>query len=140
MRIADPAGGESKRKDLIPDALFGLAYRSEEGTRYRCFLVEADRSTEPAVSGNFNRKSWERSFRQYEAYIGSGLYREHLALRAPLLLLTVVTDTRRLMQLLHLVEDLDLSIRPQVLLQPWGAFSTPDLPPSTGPVSTLVRC
>lgn len=83
-------------KDLIPDALFGLQYHTAKGDRFRFFVVECDRSTEPATTTNWNRKSWLRSFLQYREYVGRGAYKTHLKLTAPLLALNVSTDAKRL--------------------------------------------
>ncbi len=130
VRVIDQRTGREHEKDLIPDALFGLEYRSAEGSRYRCFLVEADRATEPATSKNFNRKSWQRNLLQYDEYLGSGLYKEHLSLKAPLLLLVLVTGEKRLDQLLRLLTEEDPSIRPQVLLQSFDDFKPAFSPPS----------
>lgn len=104
ISINDPKTGATVTKDLIPDALFGLEYHTEEGSRFRFFLVECDRATEPATTKNFNRKSWLRSLRQYEEYIVRGRYREHLKLKSPLLVLNVVPDETRLKQLLAVTE------------------------------------
>lgn len=103
VSIDDPKRGVVT-KDLIPDALFGLEYHTPEGSRFRFFFVECDRATEPATSQNFNRKSWLRSLRQYEEYIGRGRYKEHLKLKSPLLVLNVVPDEARLQQLLSVIE------------------------------------
>lgn len=131
VRIPDPATGAEKHKDLIPDALFGLRYQTEEGDRYRCFFIEADRSTEPATSKNFNRKSWQRNLLQYQAYLGSELYREHLGLtNAPLLVLYVVSGQERLTKGLHLVSQYAPSVKSKLLFQSWEAFSPLFAPPN----------
>ncbi len=121
--------GQTRCIDLVPDALFGLEYKTPEGSRYRCFLVEADRATEPAVSANFNRKSWRRSLLQYENYLGGNRYRDHLRLRAPMLVLTVVNDEARLAQLLPLVEQYAPSVRSRMLFRSWEVFGTVFSPP-----------
>jgi hypothetical protein len=77
VEIRDPATGSRQKKVLKPDALFGLQYEMQEGNRYRFFVVEADRSTEPFRSKNFNRKSVLRGFLQYREYVGRGRYKEH---------------------------------------------------------------
>ena len=64
VSVADPATGYRADKNLIPDALLGLCYRTDQGNRFRFFAVEADRATEPTTSGNWNRKSFERSLLQ----------------------------------------------------------------------------
>ena len=129
VRITNRRTGREQKSDIVPDALFGIEYRSAQGSRYRCFLVEADRSTEPATSKNFNRKSWQRNLLQYDRYVGTGLYREHLRLKAPLLILVIVTAEKRLSQILRLLGEQDPSIRGQVLLQTWEDFQPAFSPP-----------
>ena len=104
VSIIDPQARDSVTKDLIPDALFGLEYHTTEGSRFRFFVVECDRATEPATTRRFNRKSWLRSLRQYEEYVGRSRYKDHLKLTAPLLVLNVITDENRLRQLLSVTE------------------------------------
>ena len=122
IEIPDPASGRFSRKDLIPDALFALEYHTSEGSRYRAFLVEADRSTEPATSSNFNRKSWRRNLAQYSRYIGEGLYRVHLKLKSPMLVLNVVTDENRVAQISRLVEAEAPDLGRHMLMQMWDDF------------------
>ena len=128
-RITDLATKRQYEKNLIPDALFGLKYQTSEGSRYRCFLVEADRATEPATSKNFNRKSWQRSLLQYEQYVGRGLYREHLKLKSPMLVLSVVTDPKRLDQVLRIVPRYAPTIQSLLLFQSWEDFGPVFRPP-----------
>ncbi|ANK81555.1 MAG: hypothetical protein TEF_12705 [Rhizobiales bacterium NRL2] len=100
--IKDPKTGRTVTRDLIPDALFGLEYLTDAGARYRFFLVEADRGTEPMTTSNWNRKSWQRSLAQYRAYVGEGHYRDHLKLTAPLMVLVVGTDERKIARMIKL--------------------------------------
>lgn len=95
--------GRTETRDLIPDAIFALAYRTEAGERYRIFSLEADRCTEPGRSGSFDRKTQLRAVLQYRAYVGKGLYKAHLGVNAPMLVLTVTTSTARLRNLVGLV-------------------------------------
>lgn len=127
----NPATGRTVQKDLIPDALFGLKYHTPNGPRFRCFVMEADRGTEPATSKNFNRKSVERSLEQYEAYIGAGRYKEHLKLKAPLLVLNVSTSAKR-QELMQKVVSRKGSAQAQafMLFQTWEAFGEVYKPPN----------
>lgn len=102
VEITDPRSGQRIKKDLIPDALFGLEYHTDSGNRFRFFAVECDRATEPATTTNFNRKSWLRSLLQYREYVGGGAYRDHLKLTAPLLVLNVTTDAKRQSRMLSI--------------------------------------
>ena len=67
-----PDTGRPNTKDLIPDALFGVEYHTDRGSRYRFFVVEADRGTEPVTSRSWNRKSFLRHLAQYQAYVAEG--------------------------------------------------------------------
>lgn len=106
VAFVDPATGGRERRDLIPDALFGLEYLEGGRRLYRFFLVEADRSTEPSQTSQFNRKSHLRTFLQYREYIGQQLYRSHLALSAPLLVLIVPISARTASSMLRLASSL----------------------------------
>ena len=106
ITITDPATGRRVEKDLIPDALFGLRYRTDDGDRFRFFVVEADRATEPARSGNWRRKSFEGSLLQYREYVGQGGYRDHLNLTAPLLVLYVTSSQKQMERMIALAEEL----------------------------------
>ncbi|MEQ9180243.1 MAG: replication-relaxation family protein [Nitratireductor sp.] len=105
VTFAESGSGRSITKDLMPDAVFGLEYHTDAGSRFRFFAVECDRATEPATTTNFNRKSWLRSLLQYRSYIGNRGYQDHLELTAPLLVLTVVSDEQRLDRMLKVTSD-----------------------------------
>ncbi|MFK7841706.1 MAG: replication-relaxation family protein [Sphingorhabdus sp.] len=126
--ITEPSGAYYT-KNLLPDALFGLQYHISDGDRFRFFVVEADRSTEPATSRNFNRKSLLRTLLQYQDYIDNGLYREHLGLTSPLLVLNVVKDEKRLDQLLRLTSQEIGDGCSYQLFQAWDAFGEIFVPP-----------
>ena len=115
---------------LIPDALFGIEYQSNGGARYRFYVVEADRATEPLTSQNFNRKSAKRSFHSYEAYVGKGLYRKHLNLTAPILVLNVFSEAARAEKVRELYGRLSGGGVSYQLFQSWGAFAPPFRPPN----------
>ena len=125
----DPETGRVYRKNMIPDALFALEYNTPEGNRYRSFLVEADRSTEPATSKNFNRKSWQRSLAQYEQYVGQGLYRDHLKLKSSILILNIVTAPKRTVQIGQTIEARAPSLAGRMLFQAWEDFGPVFTPP-----------
>lgn len=129
VRIQYPAIGHAHKKDLIPDALFALEYKTPDGSRYRSFIIEADRSTEPATSKNHNRKSWQRNLLQYEQYVSHGLYRDHLQLKSPLLVLNVVTAEKRIEQIGCLIGRQTPSLQTHMLFQAWEAFSPVFSPP-----------
>ena len=127
--IEDPKSGKTVSRDLIPDALFGLEYLTDAGPRYRFFLVEADRGTEPMTTSNWNRKSWQRSLAQYRAYVGGGLYRDHLKLTAPVIVLVVGTDERKIARMLK-VADIAGAHAPWLLFTTIGDFGPVFRPPA----------
>lgn len=130
VSITDPNTGRKLIKDLIPDALFGLQYQTVGGNRFRFFAVECDRATEPATSNNFNRKSWLRNLLQYREYIVQGLYRDHLQLTAPLLVLSVTTDTKRQEKMLSVTKkEAGIDGNSYLLFQHWGDFGPVFRPP-----------
>ncbi len=102
----NPVTGKVETKDLIPDAIFGLEYKQEKGSKYRFFIVEADRGTEPTRASRFNRKSHLRNFLQYREYIGRGLYKEHLKLTAGIMVLNVATNLRTVQNMINLADEI----------------------------------
>jgi len=132
-RIADPKSGKVYPKDLLPDAVFGLDYRSESGRRFRFFALEADRATEPGTSANFNRKSFERHLLQYTEYVEGGGYRDHLKLSAPLLVLNVTSDKTRMEHLLRLTTEYFPQGNNYQLFQCWEDFAPVFRPPAPNP-------
>ena len=133
VTIIDPEIKCERVKDLIPDALFGLEYKNGDRRRFRFFAVEADRATEPTTSTNFNRKSFLRNLLQYEAYVASSAYREHLNLTAPLLVLTVSTDEKRTARMVDHVEKQYPDGNAFMLFQTWTDFGPVFRPPQPSP-------
>ena len=129
VEFADPASGGRVTKALKPDALFGLQYETESGSRYRFFVVEADRSTEPYTSRHFNRKSVLRNVLQYREYVGRGRYKQHLKLTAPLLVLMVCTDEKRAERMQQVVREQSPGGNAYLLFQTWAHFAAPFRPP-----------
>jgi hypothetical protein len=136
VSIIDPATKRPVTKDIIPDALFGLQYHTVAGDRFRFFAVEADRATEPTTLVNWNRKSFERSLRQYEAYVAGRAYKQHLKLTAPLLVLYVLSDEARMLRMIDFVRRLCPQGNRFMLFQPWEAFGAAFRPPC--PQSSLL--
>jgi hypothetical protein len=106
VSFREPGSGKQQTIDLIPDALFGLEYLRDGQKSYRFCLVEADRATEPTRASQFNRKSHLRNFLQYREYVGAGLYKQHLNLTAPMLVLNVSTDLKVTVRMLRLLGEL----------------------------------
>lgn len=133
VRITDPATGAHFEKDLIPDAVFGLTYHAPGGDRFRFFALEADRATEPVTSGSWNRKSFERSLLQYEAYVAGGAYQDHLNLTAPLLVLHVASDEVRAARMTEFVGERYPRGNAYILVQAWPDFGGAFRPPAPNP-------
>lgn len=85
VTFRDPFLGKTMKRDLIPDQLFGIEYLTDDGPRYRFFLLELERGTNPKTS-SADRKSVERMIAMYRGQ----QFKQHLGLTAPLLLLLVV--------------------------------------------------
>lgn len=134
VTIAVPGRTYRYKKDLIPDAVFGLRYHTGEGNRFRFFAVEADRGTEPTTSGNWNRKSFERNLQQYDAYVAAGAYRDHLRLTAPLLVLNVLSDERRAERMVQFVAKQYPAGNAFMLFQAWPEFGPAFRPPEPSPI------
>lgn len=130
VTIADPVTKRQMTKDLIPDALFGLQYHRPEGDRFRFFAVEADRATEPTTSANWNRKSFLRNLLQYDAYVAAGAYRQHLKLKAPLLVLNVLSDQRRIERMVESMTKSYPKGNSFMLFQAWEDFGPIFRPPA----------
>ncbi len=122
VTIAESSAKHPTTRDLIPDALFGLEYHTDKGSRFRFFVVEADRATEPLRSGDWGRKSFLRSLAQYHAYIESGVYRKHLNLTAPLLVLNMATSEARARKMIEVAERFPSGWLPYQLFQTWEEF------------------
>lgn len=137
VAVKEPISGKAITKDLIPDALFGLEYVGDEGSKFRFFVLEADRSTEPATSKNFNRKSLLRNLLQYRSYVEGGLYKKHLKLTAPLLVLNITNSEKRMEQMLEVTESVFPNGNSYMLFQHWEDFGEVFRPPE--PKATLLQ-
>lgn len=102
----DPATKRQECRELIPDAMFGIEYKVGSSARYRFFLVEADRNTEPNRSRRVDRKSTLRSVLQYREFIGRGRYKEHFSLTSGMSVLTVTTSRARMENMMALVSEI----------------------------------
>jgi hypothetical protein len=129
VHIFAPRAADGVRKELAPDAIFGLEYQTSEGSKFRFFAVEADRATEPTTSSTWNRKSFLRNLQQYDAYVADGAYRTHLSLSAPLLVLTVVSDHARMKRMIELTGRHHSTGNAFMLFQAWDDFGPVFRPP-----------
>ena len=133
----NPVTGKNETKDLIPDAIFGLEYMLEKGSKFRFFIVEADRGTEPSRSSKFNRKSHLRNFLQYREYVGRGLYKKHLQLTSGILVLNITVNKTTMENMIRLVRDISMKGNSYLLFQHCECFGRRFLPPKL--MNSLVR-
>jgi len=127
--FTNPKTGKTETKDLIPDAIFGLEYKQPGSSKYRFFLVEADRGTEPTRSSKFNRKSHHRNFLQYREYVGRGLYKKHLNLTAGIMVLNVTTSEQTMANMIGLVGEISPRGNSYLLFQTCEQFGGYFKPP-----------
>lgn len=139
VTIDAPDTGYRYEKELIPDAVFGLRYHTSNSDRFRFFALEADRATEPTTSRNWNRKSFERSLLQYDSYVASGAYRDHLGLTAPLLVLNVLSDQRRMGRMIDFTAKRYPKGNSFMLFQAWTDFGPVFRPPEPN-LALLTSC
>ena len=135
IEYLDPTSKKMVKKKLCPDALFGLEYHTDAGSRFRFFAVEADRSTEPLTTNAYSRKSVTRSFAQYDAYISTGAYKRHLSLTAPLLVLQVTNCKNRQQAMMRALGQTAQGCD-YMLFKHWEVFSEPTRIP--GPETFLL--
>lgn len=129
----NPKTEKQETKDLIPDAIFGLEYKQAGGSKYRFFIVEADRGTEPTRSSKFNRKSHHRNFLQYREYVGLGLYKKHLNLTAGMMVLNVTTNQQTMNNMINLVGEISPKGNSYLLFQTFEQFGQYFKPPKLLP-------
>ncbi|MEL6954378.1 MAG: replication-relaxation family protein [Pseudomonadota bacterium] len=79
------------RQKLIPDQLFAIDY----GGRFRAFMLEIDRGTEPIASPQ-TRKSWTSALELYERVFKGGYANQHYGLKAPVIVLWQLSTEARL--------------------------------------------
>lgn len=126
----NPATRKSEQGHLIPDALCGIAYEEGGTTRYRFFLIEADRNMEPNRSGQSARKSFQKNVLQYRELVGRARYKEHFKLHSPLVVLIVTTSRRHMRRMQDVVREIAPSGSNSFLcFQTVPEFATPFVPP-----------
>jgi hypothetical protein len=124
-----PGSNKSHRTDLplIPDALFGLEYKTRAGNQYRFFALEADRTTQPIVRRNLRQSSYLRKILQYRELVSRSAYKTRWGL-PNLLVLTVTTNERHKHNIMRMVREVTNGKGSPVLM-----FKT--MPPLDSPVS-----
>lgn len=95
--------GRAQDVTVVPDALFGLEYRSESGSSYRFFALEADRNTMPVRRARLQKSSYLRKLLAYRELIAQGVHKRHFGIPNLLILNVTVSETHRrnIMQALH---------------------------------------
>ncbi|GLQ33864.1 hypothetical protein GCM10007939_01470 [Amylibacter marinus] len=83
VTFKDPTTGKTLTKTLIPDQIYGIEYLTEDGPRYKFWVLEAERGTHPKTSKQ-DRKSVERMEAMYD--VGLSKIKAELKLKAPLVL------------------------------------------------------
>lgn len=115
--------------DLIPDQLFALEYNDNGEKKYRSFLVECDRGTEPVTASSSTRKSYARSLGQYRQFIGKSEYKTHYGLNSGMMVLNVMNKTSRKRSYLDLIQTSCNYMLFQTIDHFGEFFTVPDLLP-----------
>jgi hypothetical protein len=105
--IYTPPGSENTHRSdrpLVPDALFGLEYKTRAGKKYRFFALEADRNTLPILRRNLGQSSYLRKILQYREIDKKAVYRARWGL-PNLLVLTVTTNERHRQNIMRMVQE-----------------------------------
>jgi hypothetical protein len=89
---------------VVPDALFGLEYKTEEKTVYRFFALEADRGTMPVVRTNRAQSSYLKKMTAYREIVARQIHKSHLGL-PNLLVLTVTTNAAHMKRIMQQVNE-----------------------------------
>jgi len=92
-------------KPLIPDALFGIEYSSDDKKSYRFFAIEADRNSEPVFRGNLHQTSYLRKILQYREIASRKTHQTHFGL-PNLLVLNVTTNEQHMQNIMRFVKEI----------------------------------
>jgi hypothetical protein len=84
---------------VIPDALFGLEYRSGEQKTYRFFALEADRGTMPVARSDKRQTSYLGKLAAYREIRAKGLPKSYLGV-STLFVLTLTTSPARVKEIM----------------------------------------
>lgn len=138
MNVTSP---EVETVTVIPDALFGIEYRSANRKLYRFFALEADRGTMPIVRSNRGQTYYLGKLAAYRAIIANQIYRTQLGL-PNFLILTVTTSETRHSEIMRRALEQTGDNAPflfkaiggiaapalQLLTEPWERVGLPALP------------
>ena len=85
---------------LIPDALFGLEYRTGAGKSYRFFALEIDRGTMPVHRTDAAQTSYLAKLAAYQSLVERRLHKQHWGISS-LFVLTITTGPERVANMLR---------------------------------------
>lgn len=135
--IKHPSTLKTTQHDLVPDAIFGLQYKTLTGNKFLAFLVEADRATERVDSDRTDLKTFKRNVLQYREFIGRGLYKHHFGLKCGMIVLTVTTKPSLMKRMIDVTEGISTNGKNTFMLfQTVPEFGRPFKP--NVPVNTLL--
>ena len=106
--LAIPIGN----RKLVPDQLFALDY----GGKYRAFMLEVDRGTEPKTSSEA-RKSYASSIELYQQMIEQNIHRMHYGLKATTLVLWVFSRRSNEQRFLEMTRQIGSRLKDLICTQ-----------------------
>lgn len=136
FRIPGPPNDRSDG-GIVPDAIFGLEYRTSDTKCYRFFALEADRGTMPVIRSNSAQSSYEKKLLGYREILARQTYRSHLGL-PNLLVLTVTPNEVHLERMMSSIRE-TTGGSAAFLFRTWGVAGAPVLAPSSDFLVTLWR-
>jgi hypothetical protein len=89
---------------VVPDALFGLEYKTAGKSVYRFFALETDRGTMPVVRSNRAQSSYLKKMIAYREMVVRQIHKSHLGL-PNLLVLTVTTNAAHMKRIMQQVNE-----------------------------------
>ena len=102
LRVAVSRGIEAHEVGLIPDLIFGIAFR--DGSR-KCFMVEIDRGTMPVSRSDLTQTSFERKMRAYLAAHHARQHEQQFGWKT-FRVLTVTKDQHRLRSIMETLRNM----------------------------------
>jgi len=100
--VYDSKSGRTAELTVVPDAMFGIAYKRDGRDLYRFLALEADRATMPVTRCTFEQSSFLRKLLAYSAVIDRRMHTASFGL-PNLIVLTVTTSQHHLAQMLEVL-------------------------------------
>ena len=108
----------SQRQLLIPDEVFGIAYRQVDGSEaFRYFLREDDLGTESVQRPTSSGSSYDEKLPKYERALQHQLIKTHFGISAPVIVLTLTTAAGRVKSLIKRTRTVADQFRPFFLIR-----------------------